>query len=171
VGDWVHSHESGIWQIYRVLHYKHKDPVTKLEQQKASIFSKRFLPNSFKRSFKAESCDPSFVRKLDEKTFKKLNEFIEENDKLYELFVQYKPEPIDSIYNAGICIPEGKSIKDVQPDLSNTRSVNVFEIDEYLQSLGFETEGLLYWTAQFVSENHICEDGYLVYRFERVLDF
>ena len=127
--------------------------------------------NSFKRSFKTECCAPSFVEKLDKTTSKKLAELIENNQSLYESFCEYEPEPIDAVYNARIKALEGKTIKEVESRLSRCPSLNELEIGKYLRDAGFETEGFPTWTAQFVSKDHECQNGYLVYRFNRILGF
>jgi hypothetical protein len=166
----VRSYESGIWRIYRILNYIGRDPVSGSEQHRTTVFSKRFLLNSFKRSFKIECCDPSFVEKLDKVTANKLDEFIEENRGLYESFCEYEPEPINAVYNARIKAPDGKTKEEVETCLSSCPSLNELEIGEYLRDAGFDTEGFPYWTVQLVSKNHECHDGYLVYRFHRVLE-
>jgi hypothetical protein len=67
VGDWVTAYKPGIWRIYRVLNYKSRDPLTRAEATRTTIFSKRFLSKTFKPSSGEECCDPSFVGKLSEK--------------------------------------------------------------------------------------------------------
>jgi hypothetical protein len=167
----VRSYESGIWQVYRILNYIGKDPASGSEQHRTTVFSKRFVLNSFKRSFKVECCDPSFVEKLDRSTSKKLAEFIEKNQSLYESFCGYEPEPIDAIYNARIKVPDGKTIEEVETRLSGCPPLNGLQIEKYLTDSGFDTEGFPSWTVQFVSKDHECEDGHLVYRYHGVLGF
>ena len=108
VGDWVKSYSSGIWQIYRILDCKRLNPATGDEQDKTTIFSKRFLSNAYKRSFKEECCDPHFVTRLNSDEKSDLNKFISENPKLYETFLAYEPKNIDCVYNARIGIPESR---------------------------------------------------------------
>jgi hypothetical protein len=171
VGDWVTSYHQGIWQIYRILECKVMDPYSKLAVSKTTIFSKRFVSPSFKRSFSQECCDPSFAEKLDRKTQSKLKAFIKQNSALFKLFNEYVPKPVDSVYNARIGIPERKNVEEIEALFSRERVFNELEIDPYLRSLGFDTEELPSWTAQFLSKDHVCQGGYLVYRFQRILEF
>jgi hypothetical protein len=170
-GDWVRSYTSGIWQIYRILRYIGKDPATGSKQEKTTVFSKRFVLNSLKRSFTEECCHPDFVENLDEEAARELSGFVEGNPALYAKFCEYEPKSIDSIYNARIDVQEGTSTSDIEKILATDRLFNVFEIEHYLQEAGLHTKESPSWTAQFVSANHECEDGYLVYRFSCVLDF
>jgi hypothetical protein len=55
VGDWVKTYTAGIWQVYRILDYKCMDSMTGRKAQKRTVFSRRFVSNSFKRSFKEEA--------------------------------------------------------------------------------------------------------------------
>ena len=171
VGDWVSSYSAGIWQIYRILSYKCLDPISKQETIKTSVFSKRFLSNSFKRSFKEECCSPEIVQKLDNETQTKLQKFIEENSSLYQKFVEFKPKSLSRVYNARIGIPKSKSTNELEDQFSKEQKFNELQIKPYLEKLGFNTNEMPSWTAQFISENHEVEDGYLVYKFTRVLEF
>ena len=170
-GDWVTSFSSGLWQIYRVLSYKGINPVSKSEKLKTSVFSKRFVLNSLKPSFKEECCSPDFVERLDPETNTKLEEYIRDNETLHKEFNEYKPKPIDSIYNARIGVPEGKSLEATDALICKDRNLNELEIGPYLKELGFDITRLPSWTVQFISEDHNCQDGYLIYRFARILDF
>lgn len=169
MGDWVRSYESGIWQIYRILDYVGWDPVSKSEERRTTVFSKRFLTDSFKRSFKSESCDVSFIERLDDTKSRKLSEFIARNEALYKAFCEYAPEPINVIYNARIKIPEEKSAQDVEALLSGCPPLRESKIKEFLSDAGFDTNGLPFWTVQFISRNYETIEDYLVYRFLRVL--
>jgi hypothetical protein len=171
VGDWVNSYGSGIWQIYKILQFKGIDPTSQQEVQETRIFSKRFVLSSFKRSFKEECCSPYYVSGLDEETKKKLEIFVNENEPLYKKFLDYKPKPIDSIYNARIGMPKGKQVEEIESMISKERLFNKLELDPYLRELGFNPDELPSWTAQFKSEDHMCQAGYLVYKFNRVLKF
>ncbi len=168
-GDWVRSYGSGIWQIYRILRYIGKDPATGSKQEITTVFSKRFVLDSFKRSFTEDCCHPGFVEKLDKQAAKELSDFIEANPSLYAKFCKYEPKSIDHIYNARIGIQEGSSTSDIEKILSTNRVFNELEIEHYLRDSGLDTKEPAFWTAQFVSANHQCEHGYLVYRFSRVL--
>ena len=169
IGDWVTSYSSGIWQIYKILNYKGINPVSGLEKEITSIFSKRFLSKSFKSSFKEECCSPDFVDKLDHETTDRLKKFIKENDELVSKFKKYLPKKINSVYNARIGIPKGKNAKEAEAIISKDRAFNVLEINQHLDELGFNTKELPSWTAQFVSEDFKCQNGYLVYNFKRIL--
>ncbi len=168
-GDWIHSHRSGIWQIYRILRYIGKDPVTGSQQERTSVFSKRFVLASFKRSFTEDSCHPSFVEKLDKVAVNELSAFIEVNPALYAKFCEYELKSIDAVYNARIHIPEGSSASDIEKRLSTDRIFNEFEIEDYLRDSGLDTTESAFGTAQFVCSNHQCEQGYLVFRFSGVI--
>ena len=165
----MRSYESGIWQIYRILIYIGWDPVSRSEKPKTIVFSKRFVTDSFKRSFKADSCDASFIESLDNPTSKKLTDFISENETLYRAFCEYEPKPIDVVYSARIGIPDGKSVQDVEARLADCPPIRESKIGEYLRDAGFDTEGFPFWTVQLVSRDYETIDSYLVYRFLRVL--
>ncbi len=169
VGDWVRSYEAGIWQVYRVLTYVGRDPVSGSDQQRTSVFSKRFLNNSFRRSFKSDCCDVSLIEQLDGPTTKKLADFIASNEALYQAFCEYAPEPIDVIYSARVGIPKEKTVQDVESQLSGCPPLRETEIHEFLADAGIGSEGFPYWTIQFISNDHETIDDYLVYRFLRVL--
>jgi hypothetical protein len=169
VGDWVRSYSAGIWQIYRVLEdYKCLDPLTGNETINSTIFSKRFVSNSFRKSFKEECCHPSFVTDLKYEEMKKLEIFIVKNSVLYAKFVKYEPKPIASVYNARIGIPTNRSVEEIARLIPSSESFTALQISPFLQKLGFDTKQLPSWTVQFVSENHQCENGWLVYKFSRV---
>lgn len=168
-GDWVTSYSSGIWQVYRVLRFKEFDPVTGLEQERARIFSKRFLLKSFKRSFKEECCDPFFVELLDQNTRAKLESFIKTNEALYRKFLEFSPKPIHCIYNARIIVAAGQTPEKIERLIPRGNALRQNEIKPLLESLGIAAKVLPSWTAQFVSRDHACQDGYLMYEFSRVL--
>jgi hypothetical protein len=171
VGDWVTSYQKGIWQVYRILRYKGKDPGSDREEHRTSIFSKRFVLNSFKRSFTAECCHPSFVKRLDSQTQKALDELIARNGELLKAFTAYQPGPVDCIYNARIGIPNNMSETEVASLIPRDRLFSEMEIDPYLTSLGFDTKSLPAWTVQFRSKDHRCREGYLDYEFQGVFPF
>ena len=169
VGDWVYSYSAGIWQIYKILNYKCRDPLTGNETDKTTIFSKRFLNKSYKKSFSQETCDPSFIKFLSDKELKKLNDFILQNQKLYNQFTDYAPKTLDCIYNARIGIPKNHDVKEAESKIQKDLWMSDLKISSYLESLGFNTKEFPYWTVQFVSPNHQCKDGYLVFKYERIL--
>lgn len=169
VGDWVRSYESGIWQVYRIQTYIGRDPVSGSERRRTTVFSKKFVTDSFKRSFKTDCCAPNFVESLDRSTSKKLADFIAKNEALYQAFCEYEPKPIDIVYNARIKIPDGISVQDIETRLADCPPLRESKIDEFLRGAGFDTEGLPIWTVQFVSKEYETIDDYLVYRFLRVL--
>lgn len=169
VGDWALSYSSGIWQIYRILTYKCRDPLTGNEKEKTTIFLKRFINKSFKRSFSEECCDPSFVKKLSSEELQTLNDFIGKNNELYTKFINYIPKEIDCIYNARIGIQTGKTAQEIESMIQKNLLISDFEISPLLEDLGFNTKEFPYWTVQFVSHDHQCKDGYLVFRFKRLL--
>lgn len=172
VGDWVNSYHAGIWQIYRIAHYKSLNPSSGLEEYRTSVFSKRFISPLFKRSFSQECCHPIYVSKLDEVTAVKLEAFIKEYPDLYKKFLEYTPKPIDNIYNASFLIPDGTTSKEAEGLFSNEITLRAIEIEPYLKSLGLDTKTLPPTsTAQFVSRDYSCENGFLVYKFYRILDF
>jgi hypothetical protein len=78
------------------------DPGTGGESRRETIFSKRFVSNSLKRSFSEECCAPSFVSKLTPRERRSLDDFVENNQPLYQKFQSYKPKPIDAVFNARV---------------------------------------------------------------------
>ncbi len=156
---------------YDIKKYRCVNPLTQLEEDNEAVFTKRFLSNSFKKSLKEESCDPSFIRPLETDILKKVEQFITDKPKIYEKFVDYVPKSIDSIYNARIGIPENKIKKDVASSIPTDVYFREIEINEKLNELGFDTKAMPYWTVQFISENFHCIDGALSYKFYRIMDF
>jgi len=171
VGDWVRSYSSGIWQIYRILDYKCSDPLTGNSQNKTSIFVKRFVSNSFKRSFKQESCDPLIITKLGREEQLKLDGFIKDNPDLYKKFNELAFTDIDCIYNARIGIPENSSIESIASKFESTGYIKDIDIQSMLVKMGFKTKDMPSWTVQFISDNYHCIDGHLAFKFARVLEF
>lgn len=169
VGDWVRSYSAGIWQVYRILEYKCLNPVTGGEHDKIAVFSKRFVSNSYKRSFKEEFCDPSFVEPLSQNERAELESFISENKKLYEKYLAYEPKGIDCIYNARVGVPESRDSSEITESLSDSELMRDIDICQYLTNLGYNTKAIPAWTVQFVSENFSLADGYLMFKFSRVL--
>lgn len=170
VGDWVRSYSSGFWKIYRVLDYKCINPVTGKEVCETSIFSKRFVSNSFKRSFKEECCDPAFVSLLTPEEKIEIDNFIDGNPVIYQKFIDYEPNRIDCIYNARIGIPGHNNNQLVTEELENIGPIKDVEINKKLIELGFDTSAMPSWTVQFVSSGFECIGGYLSFRFSRVLE-
>ncbi|WP_444910225.1 hypothetical protein [Microbulbifer sp. TRSA005] len=171
VGDWVRSYSSGIWQVYRIIDYKCLDPVTGEEQNKTTVFSKRFVSNSCKGSFKEECCDSSLVEKLSKDERAELQIFIGENKNLYEKYLAYEPKGIDCIYNARIGVPESRDLSEINDSLSGAEAMRDIDISRYLTELGYNTKAMPSWTVQFVSKNFSVVGGYLMFRFNRVLEY
>src|SRR5262245_18658867 len=110
VGDWVRMYDQGIWQVYRVLvEVKAWDPIESRGKRKVMVFGKRLINNAFKRSFSEGCCHISLIRQLSKEDRKRLQEFIAENARVYEQFVEYRPKPVDAIFNANISIPDDKN--------------------------------------------------------------
>lgn len=169
VGDWVRIHKAGIWQIYRLLNVKCADPRTGEETQRPILFAKRFLSNSFRKSFSQDCCHPSLARPLTDSEKQKLNAFIEQHDKQFAQFEAFTPKPIGCIYNARMAIPSDKTPEQVDQELSTDRTFNELQIRTYLEGHGFD-DGFPYWTVQFKNSDHECDDdGYLRYTYMRVL--
>ena len=127
VGDWVRSYSTGIWQVYRILYYKGINPVDGKEQEEVTVFSKRFVSNSFRRSFKEESCAHTFITKLDQYEREELDQFIKSNELLYKQFIKYQPKSIDCLYNARIGIPEDR---DKEKIINNLKSETYYKVTE-----------------------------------------
>ncbi len=81
MGDWVRSYNKGIWRVYRIEEIEELDPVSGQLRSRSSIFSSRFVNDSFKRSFSSENCHPTFVSKLCNEELERLNVFISEKTK------------------------------------------------------------------------------------------
>ncbi len=172
IGDWIKSYSVGIWQIYKILKYKVCDPASGKIEDKVTVFSKRFINKSYKKSFSEECCSPAFVKPLPDEELKLLNAFIKENPLLHEKFKEYVPKELDSIYNAKIKIPEDKNVKKVESLIHKDVLLTDVEINPYLEKLGLTTNSKHYgWTAQFVSKGFSVKDGHLGYGFERILKF
>ena len=64
VGDWVKCDGAGLWQIYRVFASKCINPMTGEAQDKVTVFLKRFVSNTYKKSFKEACFDPALLVQL-----------------------------------------------------------------------------------------------------------
>lgn len=167
-GDWVTTCWSGIWQIYRILEYKCLNPFTNDDMVKTDIFSKRFLSKSFKRLFGEACCDPSYVSLLGSDDQQRLEAFIAANPLAYEKFESYQPKPVDCIYNAEIGLPSGRSAEDLAAAFDPSRLIRDTDIGSVLIDMGLDTKAIPCWTVQFVSKDHECIDGHIVFRFHRI---
>jgi hypothetical protein len=166
VGDWVNSYSAGVWRIYRIQKINSINIGTKELESRIAIFSARFLNRSFKRSFTQEVCDKSFVYPLDKNEKNKLDQFLSENPKVLKAFDDYKPEPIDSIYNANIIIPEKTTKEDLDDTLRSLGSKTRYEIYRYLVDSGLGSSAAKGLNAQFICFDHnYNENGELLYEF------
>ncbi len=129
------------------------------------------MNDSYKRSFSAESCDSAFVYHLDLKEKEELDSFIKSNPELVAKFDAYKPKSIDAIYNANVNIPASGSQTDLEEALSSFQELNLEQIYNQLIESKIGSSDAKGWTAQFVSSNHECLNGKLLYSFSRVLAF
>ncbi len=171
VGDWVTSYSCGIWQVYRIIHYNDIDPVTAARITRTAVFSKRFVNNSFKKSFSEECCEQVLVKPLGKDITLKLDEYIRANKEIYDKFRAHSPREIDAVYNARIGIPGTMKPGDVMKKISREKAFTIKEIIPYLNGLGFNTDEMPSWTVQFVSRNHELVDDWLAYRFEKILEY
>jgi hypothetical protein len=138
---------------------------------KTFVFVKRFLNASLRRSFGEEVCSINLVRPLNKQELQKIERIIEKDPRLYEMFRRYEPKPIDSIYNARVSMPVGKSRSQLERMIPRDRVFTEFEIPPYLAELGLSHSGAPYWTLQFVSRDHEVADDCFQYRFSGILDF
>ncbi|MEZ7276134.1 hypothetical protein [Pseudoalteromonas sp. 68 DY56-GL68] len=171
IGDWVRSYGSGIWKVHRILELNDFDIQSQTNKPRTVVFSSRFVNDSYKRSFSAESCDSAFVYHLDLKEKEELDSFIKSNPELVTKFDAYKPKSIDAIYNANVNIPASGSQTDLEEALSSFQELNLEQIYNQLIESKIGSSDAKGWTAQFVSSNHECLNGKLLYSFSRVLAF
>ncbi|MBW3637486.1 MAG: hypothetical protein KY445_13645 [Armatimonadetes bacterium] len=171
IGAWIRTHRVGIWQIYRVINVNYLDPSSSTESNRTIVFAKRFLSDSYRRSFSEDCCHSSLIYPLSSEDHRRLDQFIQDNPQIYVQFQDYSPKPIDSIYNARINAPPGQTVKQVQKQLATDRQFSEFQIGPFLTEQGFSTDVYPQWTAQFVSPDHMCKDGTLQYKLHRVLKF
>ena len=165
--DWVTSYTAGLWQIYRVLHYKSIDPQNGKIETRSMICSKRFVNRSMKKAFAEESCAPEFVSKLDPTSLREVDRFAKKEPALFEQFKNYCPKPIDCIGNLRISVPDGRSINEIAQQIRD-EFLRSDEIQDLLTKLGlWNVNG--FKTAQFVSPDFTCRDDYIVYKFNRIL--
>jgi hypothetical protein len=171
IGDWVRSYGSGIWRVHRILELDDFDIQSQSYKPRTIVFSSRFVNDSYKRSFSTESCDLAFVYHLETHEKEELESFIESNPELVAKFDAYKPKSIDAIYNANINIPASGSSTDLEETLSTFQELNLEQLCKKLMESKVGSSGAKGWTAQFVSNNHECCEGKLLYSFSRVLAF
>ena len=171
VGDFVHSYTKGIWQIYRIINYKTINLQNDKSEKKETVFLKRFISASYKKSFSEECCDPSFVSPLSVEELIKLNNFIENNKDLFEEFNNYMPKPIDAILNIKIRKIEQVELKQFTELLKSRKKMTYREINKYIVQNNLKAEKSYGNTLQFVSNNFEIKNGNLVYQYSRILDF
>ena len=171
IGDWVRSYGSGIWRIHRILELCDFEIQTQSNKLRTVIFSSRFVNDSFKRSFSTECCDSVFVYHLAQEEKEKLHSFIKHNSDLSVKFDAYKQKTIDAVYNANVNIPASKDLSELEGNLSKFKSLTLEQLYHKLLESGIGSSGKKGWTAQFVSKNHECVEGKLVYSFLKVLEF
>lgn len=171
IGDWVRSYGSGIWRAHRILELNDFDIQSQSYRSRTVVFSSRFVNDSYKRSFSTESCDSAFVYHLDPIEKEELESFIENNPELVAKFDAYKPKSIDAIYNANVNIPASGSQTDLEEMLSTFQELNLEQLYNKLIESKIGSSGTKGWTAQFVSNNHKCCEGKLLYSFSKVLAF
>jgi hypothetical protein len=172
VGDWVTTYQQGIWQVYRVLTYVSLDPSTGSEKPQSAVFAKRIVSRALKRAFSETCCAPAFVHELDESATMQLTAFIRDNDAVYQQFIGYRPKPLDAIYNARIAMPPTADAAAVAALFPTDRLFTALEIEQHITDVGLDARrNRPAWTAQFVSPDHACADGHLVFRFNRVQTF
>lgn len=179
IGDWVRSYSSGIWQVYRIVeNLEEFDSISKSVEKRSLVFCKRFLNNSFKRSFGSESCHPDFVYGLEKADHEKLLSIINDNPDLFSKFQKYKPKPIDAIYNLSFCVDANSKVSDYQGIFDESEPLDVFEIRAKAESNNLKLRSVpdltneeVRWTLQFCSEDHKIVNNRLIYKFTRVLEF
>ncbi len=131
VGDFVHSYTKGIWQIYRIIKYKNINFQNNKQEKKVTVFLKRFISTSYKKSFSEECCDSSFVYPLSDDEILELNSFIGKNKDLFEQFNNYMPKPIDAILNIKIRKIERVELKQFT-ELIKQKKMTYREINKYI---------------------------------------
>ena len=171
IGDWVRSYSSGIWRVHRILELNDFDIQSQTNKPRTVIFSSRFVNDSYKRSFSTESCDSAFIYHLDSNEKEELDAFIGSNPELVVKFDAYKPKSIDAVYNANVNIPASGSQADLEEALSSFQELNLEQLYNQLIESKIGSSGAKGWTAQFVSSNHECFNGKLLYSFSKVLAF
>ncbi|KZN57990.1 hypothetical protein N473_26560 [Pseudoalteromonas luteoviolacea CPMOR-1] len=171
VGDWVRSYGSGIWRVHRILELNDFDIPSQSYKPRTVVFSSRFVNDSYKRSFSTECCDLAFVSLLDSDEKDELDSFIENNPELVAKFDTYKPKSIDAIYNASVNIPSSECTTDIEERLSTFQELNLEQLYHQLIEFKIGSNGAKGWTAQFISNNHECCEGKLLYSFSRILAF
>jgi hypothetical protein len=135
------------------------------------VLLKRFVSDSFKPSWSQETVDPSVVRPLSKKDAARLETFIANHPDLLARFNEYSPSFV-AIYNARIAGTKGMTRRGVEAKIPGKRFVTELEIDPWLNSLGFDTRKMPpRWTVQFVSPDFRIKDGYLVYRFDKLIEW
>ncbi|AOT08756.1 hypothetical protein [Pseudoalteromonas luteoviolacea] len=171
IGDWVRSYGSGIWRVHRILELNDFDIQSQTNKPRTVIFSSRFVNDSYKRSFSTESCDSAFVYHLDSNEKEELDAFMGSNPELVAKFDAYKPKSIDAVYNANVNIPASGSQADLEEALSSFQELNLEQLYNQLIESKIGSSVAKGWTAQFVSSNHECLNGKLLYSFSKVLAF
>ena len=171
IGDFVHSYTKGFWQIYRIEKYKSINQQTGKKERIETVFLKRFVSESYKKSFTEECCDISFVVPLSKDEKIELNNFIEENQDLFEKFNQYSPKRIDSVLNMHIRKLNSDETQKVKTIFSEKNKLPYKNIKKLIKENNLNREHGFGWTLQFVSDNFEIKNGVLIYKFSKILEF
>jgi len=171
IGDWVTSSSSGIWRVYRIL-----DNVLIADASKGTnsidlVFSSKFLSESYKPLFKSECCSPSLVRKLDQNEMNKLQLFIDENPDKFKKFDKRSPKNVDGFCDVFFSRPDDKSAEEITNYFDKNQKYKASEISNLMDTLNLNWAGNPSWRIEFKSSDHECENGELVYTFNKVLEF
>jgi hypothetical protein len=168
-GDWVRSPYPGLWRVWKVLTFKRLDPLSGKERWATTVFLRRFVSDAFKCSLSQACCAPSLLSALSKQDAAKLRAFMANHVDLYSRFERYEPEPLVAIFNATVFATKGLTRRKAAALVPKDLWLTEMQIEPQLKKLGFVTEGFPTLTLQFVSPDHRMKNGYLVYRFNRVL--
>lgn len=179
VGDWIRTHEPGIWQVLRILRVSHELRYSLSEPRRKSkrviVFSRRIVNAKWCRSFSTACCEQSLCSPLSPDDRQRLDVLLKEDTELRRAFDLYIPEPIPLIVNVSLGIPDPRQLEafclgELAPAMAT--GVTMDQVLSLMEAAGltqFQQKYPIRATLQMVCRDHELRDGEFVLRDCRVL--
>ncbi|SKA58261.1 hypothetical protein [Enterovibrio nigricans] len=171
IGDWVYATQSGVWQIYRIDEFRAFNPSTKEFEDKSLIFAKRFFDDKGKAAFTQDFFSITSLFPVKGESKLDLDLYIKSHPRLYAKFNRYNPEPIDTVCQCWIDVPEHQSTEEIADMFPKNVEYTQSEAAQLINALGLDLKSSPHWTVEFISRGTVLRDGYIRYVFNRVLEF
>jgi hypothetical protein len=119
IGDWVTSYLKGLYRVEKIItrYYDELDIVDEEDKKIGDeypdkfVISKRLLNSNFKKSIGYDSCSDFFIKPLDKRKLKILNDTLRKNPSWVDELDNYQIPPIKSIYNMELKLDSKNDVK------------------------------------------------------------